>query len=84
MRAVWWEKHAQIQVDLPHRVIGLPPVSQCICFNGLLLPWRSKNYMRFRGITFCLLLLMTTWVSFILASLVSFNEHRWGVTLEGS
>lgn len=44
MRAVRWEKHAQIQLDLPHRVIGLPPVSQCICFNGLILLWRSTKW----------------------------------------
>lgn len=33
MGAVQREKNAQIELDLSHFVIWLPPVSKCICFS---------------------------------------------------
>jgi len=41
MRAVQWEKHVQVRLDLSHHVTGLPPVSKRTCFSRLLLLWRS-------------------------------------------
>lgn len=42
-----WEKNAQIELDLSHLVIWLPPVSKCICFSRFFAEGCSS--MRFGG-----------------------------------